>query len=207
MREVGLFFGCLLLALGFWSWNRDRLVDRSARDSERMLGLGAADGLTPSPERLLLSGDFLSALQATPSPRTYQRVARVFLVGHDLKGKEVEAYAFSESLMVRVLGGSLEFFNRQGSPLQATLRKLDGSLSKLELSALKPKPEIELRAEGDWIVGQQPEAHFAFRADADGGVIGFTASTTITVEKETLKVEEGGSWRWNGQALEPVQSP
>lgn len=207
MRELFLFLGCVMLALGVWGWSRDREVVGRRQAERRLVGLGAADGLTPSPERSLLTGDFLIALQSTPSPETYARLAPVFLVSHELGKDEaprvqrVRAYAYTKDLMARVLGDTLQFFDPTGRSLQPSLMSLESGKPLLTAQG-----EAELRADGDWIVSRQGQQYGAFRPGPDG-LVGFTANQAITAEHDTLTVGGAVEWRWNGQTVERVEQP
>ncbi len=187
-----------MLALGIWGWNRGHEASKQVQAERRMVGLGAADGLTPSPERSLLTGDFLVALQATPSPETYARLAPVFLVSHELGKDEVRAYAYTKNLMARVLGDTLQFFDPAGRSLQPSLMSLES-----EKPRLTAKGEAELRVDGDWIVSRQGLQYGAFRRGPDE-LVGFIANQAITAEHDTLTVGEV-EWRWNGQTVERVE--
>ena len=201
MRDFWLFLGCVALALGVWGWNQDRLRRDQVQSQHHLYRLGATDGLTPSPERDYLSGEFLRGLQATPSPDTYEDLAEVFLVSHDLGKGKVRAYAFNEELMGRALDQKLQFFDPQGRPLQPTLSTLH---SENSLSAPIPG-EIVIQAEDDWLLTRQKGQYGAYRLGADG-LRGYLSEQPITVESERLTVsqpESSQSLRWDGRDLHP----
>lgn len=201
MRDFWLFLGCVALALGVWGWNQDRQRRDQVQAQHHLFRLGATDGLTPSPERDYLSGEFLRGLQATPSPDTYEALAEVFLVSHDLAGEKVRAHAFNPTLMGRALDRKLQFFDAQGRPLQPTLTTLHGEKSLAELIP----GQIVIQAENDWLLTRQKGQYGAYRLGSDG-LRGYLSEQPITVESDILTVsqpEGSQSWRWDGRELHP----
>ena len=201
MRELCLFVGCLMLAVGLCSWNQGRLLSEQGSRDAVLIGLGAPEGLADSPARSRLLGDYRSGLQANPSPQEYARLAELFLSTQGLEGKEVRASAHSPELMARILGGELEFFGPQGASWMFELKTLDTPIPTLSLESLSTSESVLLSADGPWILGQHGKLYGLFRAERDV-VRGFYSSKRLTVDGDTILVDGKASWVWRSGELE-----
>lgn len=203
MREVWLFLGCWLLMGGFWTWSQGRLLSEEGSREAALIGLGAPEGLEASPARSRLLGDYLTGLQASPSPEEYARLADLFLATHDLEGKEVRASAHSPELMARVLGEELEFFGPQGVSWMLDLKNLNTPTPSPSLESLSTSGTVALSADGPWILGQHGKRYALFRAEGDV-VQGFYSTKRLAVDGDSILVDGKASWLWQSGELEPL---
>jgi hypothetical protein len=204
MRDLLLLALCACLGVAFWWSSRQAAEQKRAQLQGELFGLGAPQTMEASPERSLLLGQFGQGLRAHPSAETYERLARLFLVGSQLQGQEVKASAYHAWGMARVLGKALQLFDAQGRPLQPRLWTLDGGLAPLG-QMFEPAGAPTLAAEGPWLLYRDARRSAVFRWQGQA-VSGYLSTAKISVEGDALLLAGKKAWVWKSGQLEAATS-
>ena len=206
MRNLVMFLLCCGVAAAFGLACRYAFQERAQSSQEHLFRLGAPQAMEASSERALLSGDFVQGLRENPEPQTYEKLAALFLVTHNLKSRTVVASAFHEKLMGRVIGESLEFFDQQARMTEPGMRALtDDKASSAEKTSLTVAQNAELWAEPPWLLYRDSRQHAAFRWRGDE-LEGFVHEKKLSVDEDDLVLEDGRRWNWSQAQFEEASS-
>lgn len=195
MRDLLFFLACCGLAATFWQLSGSRVAQREAAMQAELAQLGAPQEMDDSPERSLLRGDYLAGLQASPSESTYDQLAPLFLVSHELGGSQVLSSAFLPEGMGRALGDRLQFFQPDGRSSAPRLSRLSRQGASSSLPPFTASGQPALIADEGWLVYRDKVRWAAFRF-WNGELDGWVSGEELTVEGDLLKMKGGPVWAW-----------
>lgn len=201
MRDLVLFAACCALAAAFWLSSSSRVEKRQEARQTELQQLGAPQGMEDSPERSLLQGDYAAGLKAEPSDSTYEKLAALYLVQHEVEGKGVITSAVLPDSMGRVLGDRLQFFDPLGKATTPRLSRLKVKGEPSQATPFRSAGAPEMVADGAWLV-YRDKARWAVFRPWDGELEGWILDQELSVDGDAVLLKGQRTWTWSDGKLE-----